>query len=94
MNSTIKTWLYIIGSFLVVGILAFLALQLLFWAIPIILILYVFFKIKRYFKKDNKKNNEYINNEKTYERKSTSNYTESDVEGEVIDVDYQDVNKN
>jgi hypothetical protein len=97
MSNGLKTGLYIVSTVLVVGVIAVLAVKLLVWVIiPIILGLYIFFKIKGY-----------INNKKgkspsstSYNSESKSNYSnnystnaDDDSVGEVIDVEYEDVNK-
>lgn len=90
MSNQIKTWLYIISTILVVAIVGVLAIKLLWFLLPVIIILYIIFKIKGYI--DRKKSSN-----------STVNYTKSSYDNkiddidnsnaEVIDVDYEDVNK-
>ncbi len=94
MSNGLKTGLYIVSTVLVVGVIAVLAVKLLVWVLPIILGLYIFFKIKGY-----------INNKKGKSSSSTSynsgaqtNFSNDystkvdDSVGEVIDVEYEDVN--
>lgn len=90
MNNQIKTWLYIISTVLVVAIVGVLAIKLLWFLLPVIVILYIIFKIKGYIDRKKRTN-------------STVNYTKSSYDNkiddidnsnaEVIDVDYEDVNK-
>lgn len=93
MSSKLINWLYIIGSIVAVGVVAYLAIQLLIVLIPILILVYVFFKVKNYFtlKKYNKSQS------KDYTEKYTSNHYEDinvDEEvGQVIDVEYEDVEK-
>lgn len=96
MNNKLKSWLYIIGGIFIIGIVATLAMKLLFWLLPIIIVLYVIYKIKEYIDiKRGKKSNSNIN----YKSQSKSNYNNDfvgkvdDSAGEVIDVEYQDINK-
>ncbi|MGL5381570.1 hypothetical protein [Clostridium sp.] len=85
-----KNWLYIIGGFLIVGIIATFAIQLLIWALPIILALYIFFKLKNWFssKKAKTPSGGYTNYTSVNSKEDIST---EDV-GEVIDVDFEDVN--
>ncbi len=93
MNDKIKTWLYIVSSILVIGIVGYLAISLLIYLIPVLVVIFIIFKIKGYIdrKKGNSSNNEYETKYKpTYDSKI------SDIDnsnGEVIDVEYEDVNK-
>lgn len=96
MSNGLKTGLYIVSTVLVVGVITVLAVQLLVWVLPIILGLYIFFKIKGYI--NNKKGKS--SSSTSYNSESKSNYsnnysTNADDEsvGEVIDVEYEDVNK-
>ncbi|MDV4152304.1 hypothetical protein R0131_15875 [Clostridium sp. AL.422] len=93
MNDRIKTWIYIICSILVIGIVGYLALNLLIFLIPVLIVIFIIFKIKGYI--DGKKRTKSANNS-TYQYKS---YNDNKVESidnsnsEVIDVDYEDVDK-
>jgi beta-lactamase regulating signal transducer with metallopeptidase domain len=96
MSNGLKTGLYIVSTVLVVGLITVLAVQLLVWVLPIILGLYIFFKIKGYI--NNKKGKS--SSSTSYNSESKSNYSnnystnaDDDSVGEVIDVEYQDVNK-
>ena len=96
MGSNFKSWLYIIGGMFIIGTITVLAIQLLVWALPIMLVLYVIYKLKRYINiKGVKKSNNNFNN--TYQKKSNynSDYVGKvdDSIGEIIDVEYQDINK-
>ena len=93
MNDRIKTWLYILTSILVVGVVGYLAINLLIFLIPVLVVIYIIFKIKGYVSKKSKPNSK-IN----YEEKHKSSY-DSKIDSidnshtEVIDVEYEDVNK-
>ncbi|MDU5109286.1 MAG: hypothetical protein E6248_02485 [Clostridium sp.] len=91
MSEKIKTWLYIIFGIILIGIVASLAFKLLFFLLPIIIVLYIFFKVRNYFRKGNSSST----NSYTREYKKPDNNIVSSVDdtvGEVIDVDYEDVN--
>lgn len=93
MNGGFKTLLYILGGFLVFYLIMSLTFTILPWAILIGLILYIFFKIKGWFiqRRNNKNSNQYYNNETSnYDAKVDTIETE-DIVGNVIDVDYEDV---
>lgn len=92
MSYKIKTWLYIISGILLIGMVTVLTVNILLALLPFIVALYIFFKIKNYFAR--KKNN----SENSYNReyKKTDNSISNNVDdtfGEVIDVDYEDINK-
>ena len=96
MSNGLKTGLYIVGTVLVIGVVASLAIQLLIWVLPIILGLYIFFKIKGYI--DNKKGKS--SSSTSYNSRAKSNFSndystnaDDDSVGEVVDVEYEDVNK-
>lgn len=93
MNDKIKTWLYIMSTILVIGIVGYLAFKLLILFIPVIIVLYIIFKIKGYIDRKNSTNST-VN--ETYEYTSSYDNKIDDIDesaGEVIDVDYEDVNK-
>lgn len=93
MNDKIKTWLYIVSSILVIGVVAYLAISLLIYLIPILLVIFIIFKVKGYIdrRKNSRSNSKYDTQYKpTYESKI------SDIDSsnaEVIDVEYEDINK-
>lgn len=93
MNNQIKTWLYIISTILVVAIVGVLAIKLLWFLLPVIIVLYIIFKIKGYI--DRKNNTNSTVNYKSEYKASYDNKIDDidDSNGEVIDVDYEDVNK-
>lgn len=94
MSNGLKTGLYIVSAVLIVGLIAVLAVQLLVWLLPIILVLYIFFKIKGYI--HNKKGKS--SSSTSYSSRAQSNFSNDystkvdDSVGEVIDVEYEDVN--
>lgn len=93
MNDKIKTWLYILSSILVIGVVGYLAFQLLLFLIPVIIVLYIVFKIKGYIDRKNRTNS---TGKDTYEYTPSYDNKIDDIDepvGEVIDVDYEDVNK-
>ena len=95
MSSGLKTGLYLVGGVLLIGLVAALAIQLLVWILPFIVILYIVFKVKGYF--DSKRGKSTTSNSYRYEAKSNfdndySNKVEGSV-GEVIDVEYEDLSK-
>lgn len=93
MNDKIKTWLYIVGSILVIGIVGYLAISLLVYLIPVLVVIYIIFKVKGYIdrRKSTNSNSQYANQYKsTYESKISDM---DNTTGEVIDVEYEDVNK-
>lgn len=91
MNSGLKTGLYIIGSFLIIGLVASVAIQLLIWILPIIVVLYVILKISKYFSGKIGRTN--------YTSEFDSNFSDEnstkidDSSNEVIDVEYEDISK-
>jgi len=93
MNDKIKTWLYIVASILVIGVVGYLAISLLIYLIPVLVVIYIIFKIKGYIgrRKGTSSKREYKTQYKTtYDTKiddADNSY------GEVIDVEYEDVNK-
>lgn len=95
MSSGLKTGLYLVGGVLIIGLVAALAIQLLVWVLPIILVLYIVFKVKGYFDSKRGKNTASYN----YSSQAKSNFNNDysnrvdDSVGEVIDVEYEDVNK-
>ncbi|MCR1949474.1 MULTISPECIES: hypothetical protein [unclassified Clostridium] len=95
MSSGLKTGLYLVGGVLIIGLVSALAIQLLVWILPFIIVLYIVFKIKGYF--DSKRRKKSTNNSYSYETKSNLNNDYSnrvdDSVGEVIDVEYEDLNK-
>lgn len=91
MSGKIKTWLYIICGVILIGTVAYLAFNLLLLLLPIIIVLYIFFKVRSYFRKDNSNST----NSYTREYKKSDNDIVSSIDDtnmEVIDVDYEDVN--
>ena len=48
MNDKIKTWLYIMSTIIVIGVVGYLAINLLIFLIPVIFVLFIIFKIKGY----------------------------------------------
>lgn len=95
MNSGLKTGLYIIGSFLIIGLVASVAIQLLIWILPIIVVLYVILKISKYFSGKIGRNS----NNTNYTSGFDSNFSDEnstkidDSSNEVIDVEYEDISK-
>lgn len=95
MSSGLKTGLYLVGGILIVGLVAALAIQLLVWVLPIILVLYIIFKVKEFW--DSKRGNRA--SKATYNSETKANFNNNysnrvdDSVGEVIDVEYEDVNK-
>lgn len=91
MSVKIKTWLYVICGIILIGTVAYLAFNLLLFLLPIIIVVYVFFKVRSYFRKDNSSST----NSYTKEYKNSDNDIVSSIDDttmEVIDVDYEDVN--
>lgn len=91
MSDSIKSFLYIIGTILVIGIVGVLAFKLLLLLLPVIIALWVIFKVKNYFGRKNR-----TNSTTNYTSEYKSSYTNERIDdsiGEVIDVDYEDVNK-
>ncbi|MCF0149452.1 MAG: hypothetical protein HUJ77_13795 [Clostridium sp.] len=93
MNDRIKSLFYIISSILVVGIVGYLAINLLIYLIPVLIAIYVIFKIKGYIngRKSRKSTMNY-----TYDNKSANNISIDDIynsDDKVIDVEYEDVKK-
>lgn len=91
MNSKLVNWLYIIGSILVVGIVAAIAIQLLFWLIPILVVIYLFFKIKGYFSRKKYSNSTSTSYKNTYNPNYSNDFNVSNENNQVIDVEYEDV---
>ena len=91
MNNKLLNWLYIIGSILVVGVVAYLAIQLLIVLIPILILIYVFFRIKNYFtmKKYNKSQTKGYTEK--YELNHDKDFTVDNEISEIIDVEYEDI---
>ena len=93
MSDRIKTWLYALGSLVVIGVVAYLAFNLLIYLIPVLVVIYIIFKIKNYIE-GKKRTNSTINNTTQYKSSYDSKIEDVDSSnGEVIDVDYEDVNK-
>ena len=91
MSDNIKNWLYILGTILVTGMVVTLAFKILWFLLPIIIVLYFIFIVKGYFERKNKTSSSvnYTSEYKTY-------YTNENIDdsvGKVIDVDYEDINK-
>ena len=93
MSDRIKIWLYALGSLVVFGLVAYLAFNLLIFLIPILIVIYIVFKIKSYL--EGKKRTNSTINSKTQHKASYDSRIENidNSNGEVIDVDYEDVNK-
>lgn len=93
MSDKIKTWLYIVSSILVIGVVAYLAISLLIYLIPILLVIFIIFKVKGYI--DRRKSSG-ANVKYNTQYKSTYESKISDIDSsnaEVIDVEYEDINK-
>lgn len=93
MNYKIRNWLYIICSILIIGVVGYLAINLLLILIPVLVVIYIIFKIKGYFQgksKESTKKDYTFNNKSYYD---TKNEDVDDYNSEVIDVDYEDVKK-
>lgn len=91
MSDSIKSLLYIVGTILVIGIVGVLAFKLLLLLLPVIIALWVIFKVKNYFGRKSR-----TNSTVNYTSEYKSSYTNENIDdsvGEVIDVDYEDVNK-
>lgn len=92
MNDKIKTWLYIAISIIVIGVVGYLAINLLIFLIPVIIVLFIIFKVKEYI--DRKKStNSTVSYTSEYKSSFDNKRDDIDSTGEVIDVDYEDVNK-
>lgn len=94
MSDKIKSWLFIVSTILIIGMIGVLAFKILLFLLPVLLVLYIIFKIKEYIERKNKKNgeNNYTSEYKTsYNNERVGKVDDSVVE--VIDVDYEDVNK-
>lgn len=94
MSDKIKSWLFIVSAILIIGILGVLAFNILLFLLPILFALYIIFKIKGYVERKSKKNGtiNYTSEYKTsYNSESIGKVDDSIVE--VIDVDYEDVDK-
>lgn len=89
MSNEVKRWLYILSSFVIIGVIALLALQLLFWLIPIMLIIYLFYNVKKYFMLKTYNRNTKTKNQ--YSSAKSTNTSTEDFSSDVIDVDYKDV---
>ncbi|ASW42499.1 hypothetical protein [Clostridium isatidis] len=96
MNNRFKTGLYIMSGILVLWIILNLAIKILVWLLPFILVLYLIFIIKRYIER---KRNKYLN-EMKYNSKdddidlieSNSNIIDDSIT-EVIEVEYTELDK-
>jgi len=96
MNNRFKTGLYIMSGILVLWIILNLAIKILVWLLPFILVLYLIFIIKRYIER---KRNKYLN-EMEYNSKdddidlieSNSNIIDDSIT-EVIEVEYTELDK-
>ncbi|WP_288221101.1 hypothetical protein [uncultured Clostridium sp.] len=94
MSDKIKSWLFIVSTILIIGIVGVLAFKILLFLLPILLVIYIIFKIKGYIdrKSEKKRKINYTYEYKTsYNNESMENVDDS--VGEVIDVDYEDVDK-
>ena len=94
MSDKIKSWLFIVSTILIIGIVGVLAFKILLFLLPILLVIYIIFNIKGYIdrKSENKRTINYTYEYKTsYNNESMENVDDS--VGEVIDVDYEDVDK-
>ena len=96
MNRDFKRYIYIFAGVMIFVMIAKLFIKLLPWFIVVAGMVYVVSKIKSASAKKELKNNyenQYRadeNNRQTYYESNSENYTN----GEVIDVDYEDVEKN
>lgn len=95
MNSGLKTALYIVGSFLIIGLVASVAIQLLIWILPIIVVLYVILKISKYFSGKIGQNSNNTNYTSEFDSNFNDEYSTKidDSSSEVIDVEYEDISK-
>ena len=94
MSDKIKFWLFIVSTILIIGIIGVIAFNILVFLLPILFVLYVIFKIKVYIERRSKKNSTTTYNyeyKTSYNSESIENIDDSVVE--VIDVDYEDVDK-
>ncbi|MBE6088592.1 MAG: hypothetical protein E7206_11225 [Clostridium beijerinckii] len=93
MNREFKRYMYIIGTICIIFLVGSLILHILPWLLIAGVIMYIVMKIVGFFKeKKRKKNlNNYYNNDRDKEVYSTpvDDYTT----GEIIDVEYEDVDK-
>lgn len=93
MNREFKRYMYIIGTICIIFLVGSLILHILPWLLIAGVIIYIVMKIVGFFKeKKRKKNlNNYYNNDIDKEVYSTpvDDYTT----GEIIDVEYEDVDK-
>lgn len=96
MNNRFKTGLYIMSGILVLWIILNLAIKILVWLLPFILVLYLIFIIKRYIER---KRNKYLNEMKYNSKdddidliKSNSNIIDNSIT-EVIEVEYTELDK-
>ncbi|ABR36311.1 MULTISPECIES: hypothetical protein [Clostridium] len=93
MNREFKRYMYIIGTICIIFLVGSLILHILPWLLIAGVIIYIVMKIVGFFKeKKRKKNlNNYYNNDRDKEVYSTpvDDYTT----GEIIDVEYEDVDK-
>ncbi len=94
MSDKIKFWLFIVGTILIIGIIGVIAFNILLFLLPILFALYVIFKIKGYIESRSKKNRT-----TTYNYEYKTSYNSENIENiddsvvDVIDVDYEDVDK-
>ncbi|OCA96725.1 hypothetical protein [Clostridium beijerinckii] len=93
MNREFKRYMYIIGTICIIFLVGSLILHILPWLLIAGVIIYIVMKIVGFFKeKRRKKNlNNYYNNDRDKEVYSSpiDDYTT----GEIIDVEYEDVDK-
>ncbi|MFL0164248.1 MULTISPECIES: hypothetical protein [Clostridium] len=93
MNREFKRYMYIIGTICIIFLVGSLILHILPWLLIAGVIIYIVMKIVGFFReKKRKKNlNNYYNNDRDKEVYSTpvDDYTT----GEIIDVEYEDVDK-
>ena len=94
MNNGIKTWLYIIISILAIGAVGYLAINLLIYLIPVLVVIYIIFKIKGYFER--KSNKASRKKDYTFNHKSSYDIKAGNIDNsnpKVIDVDYEEIKK-
>ena len=93
MNEQIKKYIYIIGTICIVFLVGSIFIRILPWLILIGAIAYIIIKIMGFIKvkKEQKNSNDIKNNYRNQDinKESTDDYTN----GEVIDVEYEDVDK-
>lgn len=90
MNYKFKNWLYILISILVIGVVATLAIKLLVYLIPVLIVVYIILKVKEYIER---KNNISSKRRNEFQYRPDYDVKIDNSNGEVIDVDYEDVNK-